>query len=57
VFVHERTAERALAFDEVRESVRHAVTAERRQDALERALAGMREGVEVEVEWPSEVAG
>jgi hypothetical protein len=57
VFVHERTAERALEFEEVREPVRHAVAAKRREDALERALAGLREGVEVEVEWPSDTPG
>lgn len=57
VFVHERTAERALDFEEVRGPVRHAVSAQRREDALEQALARLREGVEVEVEWPSDAAG
>ncbi len=57
VWVHERVAERALDFEEVREPVRHAVTAERRRDALEAALAELRDGVEVEVEWPGDTAG
>ena len=57
VWPHERTEERALDFEEVRESVRHAVLAERRQEALDRALAALRQGVEVEVEWPADTAG
>jgi hypothetical protein len=51
VWVHERTPERALSFEKVRERVRHAVLAERRRDALERGLAALREGVAVDVAW------
>ena len=42
VLVHEREAPRALAFDEVRDAVRHAVLAERRRAALERGLRELR---------------
>jgi hypothetical protein len=52
VWVHERTDERALSLEEVREPVRHAVQAEMRRHALERALEVLREGVAGEGEWP-----
>jgi parvulin-like peptidyl-prolyl isomerase len=50
VFVREREPSRALAFEEVRDSLRHAVMAERRRAALDRGLAALRAGVRVVVE-------
>ena len=52
VWVHERFAARALALDEVRDSVRYAVIAERRQRALEHGLSALRDGASVVVEEP-----
>jgi PPIC-type PPIASE domain len=49
VWVQEREPERALPLEEVRESLVHAVRAERRREALERALAALRRDVSVEV--------
>jgi parvulin-like peptidyl-prolyl isomerase len=43
VFVHEREAPRALAFEEVRDSVRDALVAERRRSALDAGLRRLRE--------------
>ena len=54
VFVHEREAPRALAFEEVRDSVRHAVIAERRRTALERGLRALRDSVRVVIEAPDQ---
>lgn len=56
VWVHEREAARALALDEVRDSVRYAVIAERRQHALEQRLSALRDGVAVVVEAPDAAA-
>ena len=56
VHVHERIAERQLAFEEVRDRVHHALLAERRAEALEAALDRLREGVAVEVEWQTAAA-
>jgi hypothetical protein len=53
VFVHERLAPRVLAFEEVRDSLRHAVVAEQRRAALERGLRELRAGVRVVVEPPT----
>jgi hypothetical protein len=50
VLVHEREAPRALAFEEVRDSVRHAVLAERRRTALEGRLRLLRTSARVELE-------
>ncbi len=50
VFVREREAPRALAFDEVKDVVRQAVLAERRRAAFERALAEMRASARVVIE-------
>ena len=50
VFVHEREAPRALGFEEVRDSLRHAVIAERRRAALERGLRALREEIPVVIE-------
>jgi hypothetical protein len=50
VLVREREAPRALAFEEVRETIRHVVLAERRRMALERGIAALRDGVQVVIE-------
>lgn len=50
VLVGEREPPRALAFDEVRDSLRHAVIAERRRIAYERGLRALREGVPIAIE-------
>ena len=50
VFVHERDQPRALAFEEVRDSLRHAVIAERRRAAFERGLRALREEIPVVIE-------
>ena len=49
VFVHEREGPHARGFDEVRDSLRHAVIAERRRAALEHGLRALREGVSIAV--------
>ena len=49
VFVHEREPERALAFEQARDAVRHAVIAERRRTALERGLRALRREFPVEI--------
>ncbi len=50
VFVRAREAARALDFDEVRESLRHAVIADRRRAALERGMRALRERTQVIVD-------
>jgi hypothetical protein len=50
VFVREREAPRALALDEVRDSVRLAVIAERRAAALARGLSALRASARVVIE-------
>jgi hypothetical protein len=52
VFVHEREAERAQGFEEVRDPLRYAVIAERRGAALEQGLRGLRERARVVIESP-----
>ncbi len=53
VFVHEREAARPLAFEEVRDALRHTVIAERRQAALERGLRALREQIPIVIEPPA----
>jgi parvulin-like peptidyl-prolyl isomerase len=53
VFVHEREEPRALELEEVRDSLRHAVIAERRRAALDQGLAALRNGVRVVIEAPA----
>jgi hypothetical protein len=53
VFVREREAARALAFEEVRDPVRLAVIAERRAAALERGLRDLRSGAQITIESPT----
>ena len=53
VFVRSREAPRALAFEEVRDSLRLAVIAERRAAALERGLRALRAGAHVVIEPPA----
>ena len=50
VFVREREAPRALAFEEVRDSLRDAVVEEQRAAALERGLRALRDGVPIVLE-------
>ncbi len=52
VFVSEREAPRALAFEEVRDALRSAAIAERRRAALERGLRELREQTPVVIEPP-----
>jgi hypothetical protein len=47
VFVHEREEPRALEFEEVRDSLRHAVIAKRRRIAFERGLRALREEIPI----------
>lgn len=54
VFVHEREAERAQGFEEVRDSLRYAVITERRGAALEQGLHRLRARARVVIESPSE---
>lgn len=50
VWVHERRPRETLSFEEVRDPLRYAVLAERREQALARALEELRAGVRVVVE-------
>jgi parvulin-like peptidyl-prolyl isomerase len=50
VFVHQHLPEETLPFQQVRDSVRYALLAERRAEALASALAELRARVRVEVE-------
>jgi len=51
-FVQEREGPHARGFEEVRDSLRHAVIAERRHHALNQGLAALRDGVRVVIEAP-----
>ena len=53
VFVREREAARALAFEEVRDPVRLAVIAQERAAALERGLRTLRWGAQITIEPPA----
>jgi hypothetical protein len=49
VFVHEREEPRTLAFEEARDSLRHAVIAERRRAALEHGLRELRAEIPIAI--------
>lgn len=56
VWVHERVSARVATLEEARGRVLYGLLAERRAQALEERLAGLRAAYDVRIEWPASIA-